>query len=111
MARGQRDPVRERRSRERRAHWQSSGLTIRDFCLRHGLMESAFHSWRRELLSRDGQSTSPPLLATPVAAAVRAGEGIFRIELSNNYRAAARSSCCVERPARLHFFLSHADHN
>ena len=60
MAREHRDPVRERRWRERLAHWQSSGLAIREFCLRHGLRESAFHDWQRELRTRDGQSTSPP---------------------------------------------------
>ena len=59
MARGQRDPVRERRRRECLAHWQSSGLTIREFCLRHGLLESAFHYRRRELRTRDSESTSP----------------------------------------------------
>ena len=45
MARGHRDPVREGRWRERLAHWQSSGLTFREFYLRHGLMDSVFHYW------------------------------------------------------------------
>lgn len=56
MAKRQRDPVRERLWRERVAKWQSSGLTIRQFCSRHGLAESAFQHWRRELWERDGAS-------------------------------------------------------
>jgi hypothetical protein len=32
-----------------------SGLTIRAFCDREGLTESAYHFWRRELLKRDGR--------------------------------------------------------
>ena len=41
---------------------ERSGLTIRAFCDREGLTESAYHFWRRELLKRDGavdQSSSP----------------------------------------------------
>jgi hypothetical protein len=60
MARGQRDPDRERLWRERVATWTKSGLTVRDFCLRHRLTETSFHFWKRELQARDEQSAASP---------------------------------------------------
>ena len=53
MARGQRDPELERQWRERIACWQASGLTVREFCRRHGLLETSFYYWKRELRKRD----------------------------------------------------------
>lgn len=53
MARGQRDPVRERQWRERMDRWQASGLSVRAFCRRQGLTEPTFHYWKRELRTRD----------------------------------------------------------
>ena len=38
---------------------ERSGLTIRAFCDREGLTESAYHFWRRELLKRDGAVDQP----------------------------------------------------
>jgi hypothetical protein len=50
------------RDRRREAYWrrtvgeqQGSGLTIRGFCHRRRLRESAFHFWRRELERRDAE--------------------------------------------------------
>ena len=59
MATSQRDPVRERQWRERVASWNSSGLTVREFCLRHGLTEASFYFWKRELPARDAGVTRP----------------------------------------------------
>lgn len=33
--------------------WPRSGLSKREYCERHGLKESTFHFWRRELAHRD----------------------------------------------------------
>jgi transposase-like protein len=69
MAKGQRNPVLERQWRERVAAWTKSGLTVREFCLRHGLRETAFHFWKRELQARDEQSAvsrSPKPTFVPV---------------------------------------------
>ena len=60
MAKGQRNPVLERQWRSRVASWQSGGLTVREFCLRHGLRETAFHFWKRELQARDEASAKSP---------------------------------------------------
>ena len=67
MAKGQRNPVLERQWRERVASWQSGGLTVREFCLRHGLRETAFHFWKRELQARDeAPAVSPKPTFVPV---------------------------------------------
>lgn len=53
MARGQRDPELERQWRERITRWQASGLSVREFCRRQGLLETSFYYWKRELRQRD----------------------------------------------------------
>ena len=58
MARGQRDPALERRWRERVAQWQASGLSVRAFCVQHGLIETSFYSWKRELRARDAAAST-----------------------------------------------------
>lgn len=56
MSRGhQRDPKRERFWRRTVKSWARSGETVRGFCAKHGLTETAFHAWRRELRKRDGE--------------------------------------------------------
>lgn len=64
MAKGQRDPARERLWRKRVASWQKSGLTIREYCVRHGLVETSFQHWRRELRERDAALLAKPALST-----------------------------------------------
>jgi len=58
MARGQRDPELERQWRERIARWQASGLTVREFCRRQGLLETSFYYWKRELRKRDAAASA-----------------------------------------------------
>ncbi len=71
MARGQRDLVREKRWRTRIARWQKSGLTIREFCVRYGLVETSFQHWRRELRERDAASLPKPASSTKSSASRR----------------------------------------
>jgi len=61
MARGQRDPSLERQWRGRLDRCQASGLSIREFCERHGLTEATFYFWKRELRIRDQASAKTPL--------------------------------------------------
>src|SRR5436190_6730114 len=62
----QRDPERERSWRATMARWRASGLSIRAFCRRHSLTESAFHFWRRELRLRECAAAGPtPVVASP----------------------------------------------
>jgi hypothetical protein len=66
MARGQRDPKRERFWRETLRRHNGSGLTVRAFCAREELAETAFHAWRRILRERDAERRpAPPTPAAP----------------------------------------------
>ena len=57
MGRKQRDPALERRWRERIAAWQASGLRVGAYCRQHGLIETSFHYWKRELRARDAAAS------------------------------------------------------
>ena len=50
----ERDANREAKWRETMSAWKASGHTVKQFCQEHGLKDSAFYSWRRELRRRDG---------------------------------------------------------
>ena len=59
----QRDPARERFWRQALSAWRTSGLSVREFCGRRDLTETAFYFWRKELLKRDEERKARP--ATP----------------------------------------------
>lgn len=63
MARGQRDLELERQWRERVARWTTSGLSVRAFCRQHGLIETSFSYWKRELRARDAAAVASPAIA------------------------------------------------
>ena len=42
--------------------WKSSGLSIRRFCMKEGLTEASFYSWRKKLMSND---SAPEKQGTP----------------------------------------------
>ena len=63
-ARRGRDPKKESFWRERLSHQTRSGLTVRAFCEREALKETAFYFWRREIRRRDHRAISQtPALA------------------------------------------------
>jgi transposase-like protein len=64
MARGQRDPLLERQWRERVARWATSGLSVRAFCLQHGLIETSFYYWKRELQAREAAAVASTAIAS-----------------------------------------------
>ena len=49
MAKSPRDPAKEVFWREALQRFAASGLSIREFCQREQLTESAFYAWRRTL--------------------------------------------------------------
>ena len=57
MARKSRDPGLERAWRERVARWSTSGQSVRAFCRQHGLIETSFYYWKRELRAREASVT------------------------------------------------------
>lgn len=73
MAHGQRrDAALEARWRAVLARYRRSGLSVRAFCRREGLPESAFYAWRRTIRQRDGGGNAgdrTPTVASTVAPA------------------------------------------
>ena len=67
MARGisHRDVTKEQYWREQLAGQPGSGLSVRAYCRRHRLRESAFYFWRKEL-ARRGVSVEPGPTFVPV---------------------------------------------
>src|SRR5438105_4728201 len=63
-ANGQRDPERERFWRTTLSAWRTSGESVRAFCTRRGLTETAFYFGRKELRRRDGERTARPATRT-----------------------------------------------
>ena len=41
--------------------WRQSGLSVRAFCRRHGLLEPNFFAWRRTLAERDAAPDTTPV--------------------------------------------------
>jgi len=59
MAHGKpRDLRLEARWRKTLARHERSGVTAREFCRRHGITESAFGFWKRELARRDAEKST-----------------------------------------------------
>jgi hypothetical protein len=63
-----RDPGKEQHWRHLIDQWQSSGLSVRAFCLRQRLAIPSFYAWRRTLRQRDGSAcpVTPPVTFLPV---------------------------------------------
>jgi hypothetical protein len=56
MVGAQRDPRKEAHWRRQIQNQSASALSVREFCQQHGLAESAFYYWRREIERRDCES-------------------------------------------------------
>jgi transposase-like protein len=56
MAKQQRDPAKEAFWREVLKRYATSGLSVREFCQREQLTESAFHAWWRTIGERESNS-------------------------------------------------------
>lgn len=67
MAAKGRDPRRERFWRKAMSAWRASGLGVRAYCRRPGLVETSFHYWRRELMRRDAAARRSAFVAAPRA--------------------------------------------
>jgi hypothetical protein len=59
-----RDLRKEQQWRQWIRQWQTSGLSVRDFCDRHALSQATFYAWRRLLRQRDADTT--PFVAVQV---------------------------------------------
>ena len=66
MAKHQRDPAKEAYWRKVLQRFSASGLSVREFCKREQLTESAFYAWRRTIGERDEAGNSPPAFVPAV---------------------------------------------
>lgn len=66
MAKSQRDVAKEAYWREVLKQFSTSGLSVREFCKREQLTESAFYAWRRTIGERDDTRTPGPAFVPAV---------------------------------------------
>jgi transposase-like protein len=64
MAKQHRDPAREALWRNTFKRFAASGLSVREFCKRENVTESAFYAWRRTVAERNGEAKRQTGLAT-----------------------------------------------
>jgi transposase len=100
---------RSKRSTEREQFWRrhidrqgASGLSIRDYCDRHGLQEHSFYSWRRTIAERDrhdkpmrGQPDAAPafLPVAVIETPSRRHDSPIDIRLTDGRRVRVRAGC------------------
>jgi hypothetical protein len=75
-----RDLAKEAAWRRRLARHSKSGQSVRAWCRRNRLKETAFHWWRRELARRDAEVQAPSFVPVHVAGDP-ARDGGSRIEI------------------------------
>jgi len=84
MAKGKRDLQVEGRWRSLLARQRTSGLTVRAFCAKEHVAESAYYAWRREIGLRDREKTAAKAAFVPVVmptGAATEGDGQITIEV------------------------------
>jgi hypothetical protein len=82
MATSQRDAAKEAYWRKVLKQFSASGLSVREFCKREQLTESAFYAWRRTIGERDDTRTSGPAFVPAVVSKEAARESSIAIELA-----------------------------
>lgn len=80
MAKSQRDVAKEAYWRKVLKQFSASGLSVREFCKREQLTESAFYAWRRTIGERD--VNAQPAFVPAVVTKEAASESSIAIELS-----------------------------
>jgi len=83
MAKHQQDPAKEAYWRKVLKRFAASGLSVREFCKREQLTESAFYAWRRTIGERDDSRTSGPAFVPAVVTKEMAHESWMAIELAS----------------------------
>jgi transposase-like protein len=81
MAKSQRDVAKEAFWRKALKQFSASGLSVREFCKREQLTESAFYAWRRTIGERDGRRTLGPAFVPAVVTKDASHESTIAIEL------------------------------
>ena len=69
-----RDLTKEAAWRRRVARHAESGQSVRAWCRRHRVQETAFHWWRRELARRDAEAQAPSFVPVHLTDALARGD-------------------------------------
>lgn len=105
MAKGKRDLQAEGRWRGLLARQRTSGMTVRAFCAKERIAESAYYAWRREIGLRDREKTAGTAAFVPVVlptgAAPMEAEGQIIIELRGERVLRLPAALAVERVVEL----------
>lgn len=83
MATSQRDVAKEAYWRKVLGQFSGSGLSVREFCKREQLTESAFYAWRRTIGERDDARTPRPAFVPAVVTKEAAHKSSIAIELAS----------------------------
>jgi transposase-like protein len=109
MANTIRDPGREAFWRQTLANFRKSGLSVREFCRREKLHESAFYAWRRTIRERGPKhGRKPPAFVPLVFGEVHTAASIT-LELRGGRSLHLSESFPVERLASLVLALEAAE--
>jgi len=83
MAKRQRDPAKEAFWRDVLRRFVASGLSVRVFCKRERLTESAFYAWRRTIDERSGTGSAGPAFVPAVMTTQPRSDSSMAIELAD----------------------------
>jgi hypothetical protein len=81
MAKRQRDPAKEAYWRKVLKRFSANGLSVREFCQREQLMESAFYAWRRTIGQRDSERNSGPAFVPAFVSRASTDDTSIAVEL------------------------------
>ncbi|MBX3434359.1 MAG: hypothetical protein KF847_13630 [Pirellulales bacterium] len=104
MATSQRDGAKESFWREALGRFSASGVSVREFCQREQLTESAFYAWRRTIGERDEASRprrQAPAFVPAVMTSEPPREEPIVIELSGGRSLRLPGAISMERVAEL----------
>lgn len=101
MAKSQRDAAKESFWRETLKRFSASSLSVREFCKREQLTESAFYAWRRTIGDRDDARTSAPAFVPAVVTKEAPPESSIAIELASGYVLRFSGPMATEQVAEL----------
>ena len=101
MAKSGRDEAKEAYWRKVFKRFSASGLSVREFCKREQLTESAFYVWRRTIGERDDTRTSGPAFVPAVVTEELPSESSIAIELAGGCVLRFTGSTATEQVANL----------
>src|SRR5262245_59159538 len=91
-----RDLEREEFWRRHFKRQKASGVSVREYCFRHELTESAFYVWRRVIRERDEDSSRPAPAFLPVTVVdhpARSTGSAIDLHLPSGWRVRVRPGC------------------